>query len=529
MKVVASEKAVLALAAVLVATLPSGGAAAPAVTTATGLLGSNHCTRSCGNISIPYPFGVEPGCYHAAWFNLTCDDSYQPPKLFLGDGTVQLLHISVENSTVRINSTAVQFQYDARTVFGAWGVANQTWGLGLPETGPYFLSESASMVEAIGCGIQVSIIGPYDNLVSSCSAICPFYRTSEDSVPVYWTSTNGSGSSCTGIGCCQASIALGYSFYTIQSDRIAPLSSLHGPISVHIVDQSYSNWNDKKNNPEVLLATLDWIISRSDSLVCPTNNKTTAPECVSTHSYCRDSSSLVHNGYTCQCAVGYQGNPYVQGGCQDIDECKYPHQYVCYGVCKNTPGSYICQCNTGYTGNVTVPNSCTDIDECKHKEAYSCYGTCQNFLGSFQCQCPEGTYGNSSIKGGCITIKNSFTGFSIGLGVGGGTGLLLLVLGGPYIIRIIKFQKLISHNTDIGQRMIITLRDLEKATDNFDRARIVGGGGHGVVFKGILDLHVVAIKKSKIIVQREIDDFINEVVVLSCWEEALRTPQQYDE
>jgi hypothetical protein len=31
--------------------------------------------------------------------------------------------------------------------------------------------------------------------------------------------------------------------------------------------------------------------------------------------------------------------------------------------------------------------------------------------------------------------------------------------------------------------MIITLRDIEKATDNFDRARVIGGGGHGVVFK----------------------------------------------
>jgi serine/threonine protein kinase len=76
-------------------------------------------------------------------------------------------------------------------------------------------------------------------------------------------------------------------------------------------------------------------------------------------------------------------------------------------------------------------------------------------------------------------------------------------------------QQLISRNTDIGERMIITLRELEKATDNFDSSRVVGGGGHGLVFKGILDLHVVAIKKSKIVVQREIDEFINEVAVLS--------------
>ena len=125
-------------------------------------------------------------------------------------------------------------------------------------------------------------------------------------------------------------------------------------------------------------------------------------------------------------------------------------------------------------------------------------------------------------------------GLSIGLGVGGGTSILLLALGGPYIMRKVKLQKvkkmkqnnfkqnhglllqqLISLNTDIGERMIITLRDIEKATNNFDSARVIGGGGHGVVFKGILDLHVVAIKKSKIVVQREISEFINEVAVLS--------------
>ncbi|XP_021321421.1 wall-associated receptor kinase 2 [Sorghum bicolor] len=491
--VVVASKTVVALAALVATTLPmlppssAAQAAATATTTATGL-GSTSCTRTCGNISIPYPFGVEPGCYHAAGFNLTCKQQHshhhhhQPPKLFLGDGTVQVLDISVEHNTVCINSPGVQLQYDSISQIGP---ANGTWGLGLPKTGPYFLSESASMVEAIGCSIQVSILGGLNNsLVSSCTAICPLIFSKGGGV----SGTIGNGN-CTGIGCCRASIVVGYSSYTIQIERISG-PGWYVPTSVFIVDQSFFvsiNSNGERIPGSLTTATLDWIIGTS---TCPTNNKT-APECLSSHSYCQNSSSLGHGGYTCQCANGYQGNPYVHGGCQDIDECN-------------------------------------------HKEAYSCYGICQNFPGSFHCQCPEGSSGNYSIKGGCITIKNSFTGLSIGLGVGGGTGLLLLALGGPYIMHKIKLQKankvkqrlfkqnhglllqqLISHNTDISERMIITLSGIEKATNNFDKARIVGGGGHGVVFKGILDLQVVAVKKSKIVVQREINEFINEVAVLS--------------
>ena len=88
------------------------------------------------------------------------------------------------------------------------------------------------------------------------------------------------------------------------------------------------------------------------------------------------------------------------------------------------------------------------------------------------------------------------------MGLGIGIFLLVLVLATIFATKSLKdhkakkikerffkqnrgllLQQLV--DKDIAERMIFSLEELEKATNRFDKARVLGGGGHGMVYKGI--------------------------------------------
>lgn len=120
--------------------------------------------------------------------------------------------------------------------------------------------------------------------------------------------------------------------------------------------------------------------------------------------------------------------------------------------------------------------------------------------------------------------------------LGAATGLLLLLVGIWRLYKLVKKRKnielkkkffkrngglllqqqLSSSDGSIQKTKIFTSKELEKATDRFNDNRILGQGGQGTVYKGMqADGMIVAVKKSILVDEEKLEEFINEVVILS--------------
>lgn len=272
------------------------------------------CRDKCGNVEIPFPFGIGDDCHRGGnhWFNLTCNESITTtPKLYWGDHH-EVLNISLQGHQLTFNSFVAYDCYDKLGKRKREGAEIKLVG----EDAPFTFSNDRTLFTAIGCDTE-AFVGPYNNKsdATGCVSICSGLGIVLDN--------------CSGIGCCQAFIPPGLKNLSMVVDSFSNHSEVvdFNPCSyAFLVDKSEFNFNksDLSNNSgygdfgdhkKQVPVVVDWAISNQTCRSAKGDPKTFA--CISDNSSCHDSTiGFLPLGYRCNCDEGYGGNPYLTGGCQ---------------------------------------------------------------------------------------------------------------------------------------------------------------------------------------------------------------------
>ncbi|KAM0874261.1 hypothetical protein ACQ4PT_037561 [Festuca glaucescens] len=280
------------------------------------------CVDRCGNVSIPYPFGIGKDCFREG-FEISCGSDSVP--VLVGTG-----HTGAKPVLV----TAPR------------GPGDATGGV-------YRISRNLNELVVLGC----NTLGL---LASGCLT-----RSTRHAWPSSMTSApcrkaHAGASAAAG---CSVDLPMGL---TNNLVKMAPVGS--GQLDVcpcdyaFIVDKGHYNFSKAdlhmNGSQTSMPLSLDWAI-RDNGKTCADAATQPGYACKSVHSECVNTNN--GPGYTCNCTKGYEGNPCdVDNGCTDIDECARPADYSCHGTCKNIDdGHYKCDCRPGYNSKDPYTESCT--------------------------------------------------------------------------------------------------------------------------------------------------------------------------
>uniref|UniRef100_A0A0E0DBI5 Protein kinase domain-containing protein n=1 Tax=Oryza meridionalis TaxID=40149 RepID=A0A0E0DBI5_9ORYZ len=468
---------------------------------------ASNCPDKCGNVSIPYPFGIGKGCYldlpGSGSFSITCNHSTDPPQPYTADALL-VLNITLETAEMFVVSagalavvkyypsvrarSAITSQFITsyystrrRTFYARTPVTEQVNMTFLPSgytlSAPYRLSPTGNMFTAVGCVTMAKLYGSVENsstgatttAASGGQMIGERAYAYDAGCITYCPSLSDAaadGAPCKGLGCCESSITPGLTQFAVGWGRWPGAS-----------DDDYGELDPEQYYQYAFVAQKDWYTFKQDHL---------------TH--------------------------------WDIDNISVP--FVLHWDIKDGPA---CRPETNYdspfgarhSNHSKCSNVTSDVNECENKSICGAGSTCKNTEGSYRCDCNFGQRRDNSSDnmGNCEPIFSRAAIAVIGEQQFLSSHFLVVLL--MFILLERKKRKLRAYfNRNGGQLLksikidIYTKEKLDQITKNY--STIIGKGGFGKVYMGTINGNVrVAVKCCITVSEARQRDFANEITIQS--------------
>ncbi|CAM0903014.1 unnamed protein product [Alopecurus aequalis] len=506
--------------------------------------------------SIPYPFGVRgrfsPG------FEVTCGRN-KKAMLPIGNHSYQIDEVSMEGGFVVILAGPIRQVCYNRTRKST--LTTGTGDMSLEGT-PFSLSKRNRLV-VTGCNYR--LVAKFRDSPNNDSNL--WWPTACSSWCNESTNAVDEDSCHEQIACCEALMPMDRAQeYTFTFDNISGRITGNEDITCNAAffldqdDQVFMGITDGRQRPlrDALSPAghrrmiLDWAVGQGKCYQA-LNYSLATPTLCNNMSYCIDVPNGA--GHLCKCNPGYEGNAYAPGGCVDINECQDFSSNNCTSraLCNNTQGGYTCSCPQNLIGDgYRTGTSCTEalmtsgspmqqpqgLSVCTHHEMNPCKYPkyCNDSQAAVTCSCPPGMRGDGSKIGtGCFTHKDIPVNNVLGVGL----ALVVIITtislccywgmkrrkvrrnraelfrknGGLLLQQ--RFLAITSQDKGSSAK-IFSAEELKTATKNYSETRILGRGAYGTVYKGVLpDDTVVAVKKSRVFDESQVEQFVNEIMILS--------------
>uniref|UniRef100_M8BT51 Wall-associated receptor kinase 5 n=1 Tax=Aegilops tauschii TaxID=37682 RepID=M8BT51_AEGTA len=384
------------------------------------------CKTQCGDVDIPYTFGISIGCAIKG-FEIICRrtaDGTDKPFMFVQ--AVEVLSISVPRGQVRVFADISTYCYNITSR----SMVHNAWSLDFSQS-PYRFSYVHNKLIVIGCNTLAYInnLGSTAKYTTACAAVC------ESPAAL----TNGS---CVGAGCCQNDIPKGLRGYSFSFYDV------------------YHNSNSMLFNPCGYAAMVE------------------------TETFSFSSDYITTTRFN------------------DTDDGRKP--LVLDWV----------------VGNATYVNECE-----KNSSIFPKSATCHNTIGGYYCSCSPG-------RKFVMETKSCNPDITLIIGISISVVILVIII---FCIRVIFERRKLANvkkkyfqqhggmllfekmKSDQGLSFaVFTEAELKQATNKFAESLILGHGGNGTVYKGIIkDITPVAIKRCAFVDDRQKKEFGKEMLILS--------------